>query len=643
MVATEHAMVRRKGALTAGGLLGISLSCLSPTAQAGNFGLGPIDGEWQLQGTYVYSVRTEDPHPGVVATGGRKQVEAPEYLKWPESNNFDDGDRNFDRWDAVNNRATLLGEVQFKYGNDFGALLRGDAFYDMVYRQDRNANDNEESISTSQDPFNSFTDAARFFSGKRARLLDAYAYGSWYLPGNMVMNLRAGKHIAAWGESLFFSGVALAQAPADATKATVPGADVKSILLPVNQISMQLAVNNKLTILGQYKLEFKEIELNPVGEFFSPADVVGPGAEFIYGIRNPLYSDNLSEVDLASTTDINETLDVISALVLGTEPGTAQPLPPDLLGEFISLNLPALGLLTEEQGAPRGIDPQRGPDIRPSDHGQWGFGLRYALNYTTTVGLYRLRYHATTPAPQQNYGYGVLLYNQATGEPLITTQHLGDLLVPTTYNIKYFGGVDMTAASISTVLFGTNFGLELIHRDGYDVLVDVYSPILGDVPSPARAEVWQGLLSMLYVLGPGPFGLWDSVAIVGETGFLHIEDYERQYNPDGQIDNGLTFTRDTAGAQFLFLIDKRNIFSGWDLKTTIGMAGIITGHSAMAGGFGALMGEDDYRGSIGVEFTRLNKLTLGAIYSAYFGGTPDFSERPYQDRDNVALTIKYAF
>ncbi|MGJ8670230.1 MAG: DUF1302 family protein, partial [Oceanococcus sp.] len=93
----------------------------------------------------------------------------------------------------------------------------------------------------------------------------------------------------------------------------------------------------------------------------------------------------------------------------------------------------------------------------------------------------------------------------------------------------------------------------------------------------------------------------------------------------------------------LILIDKRNIFSGWDLKTTIGMAGIIRGHSAMAGGFGALMGESDYRGSLGVEFTRLNKLTLGMVYSAYFGGEPDFSERPYQDRDNLAVTAKYAF
>lgn len=613
-----------------------ALMCASPATKAGNFGLGPLDGEWQLQGAYVYSVRTENPHRGVIATGGRPEVETPEFLKWPESNNFDDGDRNFAQWDAVNNRFTLLGEMQLKWGPDFGALIRGDAFYDMVYRDDRNAHDNEESISTSQDPFNSFTDAARKFSGKRSRLLDAYVYGNWYLPGNMVLNLRFGKHIAAWGESLFFSGVALAQAPADATKATVPGADVKSILLPVNQVSFQLAVDDKLTLLGQYKLEFKEIELNPVGEFYSPADVVGPGREKIYGIRNPLFFDNLSQFNFTNN-DLLETLNLIGVLALGVDPGLPLIIPDGLP----AIQLPETGLAFP--GAPRGVDPVYTGDIVPSDHGQWGFGLRYALNYTTTVGAYHLRYHATTPAPVQNYGFGVLAPSPVPGGPDITTEFFGaeGLLVPTTYNIKYFPGVHLSALSLSTVLFGTNFGMELIYRDGADVLVDVAAPILGIVPTPTRAEVYQALVSWLYVLGPGPF--WDSIAWVGETGFLHIGDVEPQDGPAGGSFDKLTYSRDTAGIQMIALIDKRNIFSGWDLQVPLAAAANITGHSALAGGFGSLFGEGDYRGSVGVNFTRLNKLTLGVIYNAYFGGKPDFDKRPYQDRDSLSLTVKYSF
>lgn len=607
---------------------------LPGAVQADSFSLGPFNGEWQLQGSYAYAVRLENPHPGVIATAGRPEVETPEYLKWPESNNFDDGDRNFAQWDVVNNRATLLGEVGLKYGNDFGLLLRGDAFYDLAYREDRNAHDNPESISTSQDPFNSFTDAARRFSGKRGRLLDAYVYGSWFWDNGVVLNLRLGQHIAAWGESLFFSGMALAQAPADATKATVPGADVKSILLPVNQISMQLSLTNKLTLLGQYKLEFQEIEINPVGEFFSIADVVGPGAETIYGIRNPLFFDNLSQFNFTNN-DLIETLNLIDQLAFGD----ALPDIPLLIPEGLPpVQLPETG--ARFPGAPRDIGVTRGPDIVPSDHGQWGLGLRYALNFTTTVGAYRLRYHNTTPGPVQNYGFGLLAPSPVPGGPDLTTE-LFNLEVPVTYNIRYFSGVDLSAISFSTVLFGANIAGELIHRDGVDVLVDVAAPILGLVPTPSRAEVWQLLISGLYIIGPGP--LWDSIVIVGETGFVHVEDVEAQPSPAGGFFDDLTYDRDAAAAQMLAIVENRNVFPGWDLRVPISVAGVINNRSSFLGGFGSLLGQDDYRFGIGVEFTRLNRLTLGLLYNGFFGGTPDFDARPLQDRDTLAFTAKYNF
>ncbi len=76
---------------------------------AGSFKLGPLDGEWQMQGSYVSSIRTENPHPGVVETGGREEVEAPEWPKSPESHPFDAGERKFDKVGAAHNRDTLLG------------------------------------------------------------------------------------------------------------------------------------------------------------------------------------------------------------------------------------------------------------------------------------------------------------------------------------------------------------------------------------------------------------------------------------------------------------------------------------------------------------------------------------------------------
>ncbi|MDD3765079.1 MAG: DUF1302 family protein [Nevskiales bacterium] len=641
-------MAARRGGRTAvgGGWLrhGAALlggAVIAQSAHAGSFDLWGIDGSYQLQAAYAFAVRLHDPHNGIINTPPSDEIPIPDYIKFPESNNYDDGDRNFAGGSIVNNRLSALGEIQFNK-DEYGVLIRGDAFYDHVYRRE-NDNDSPDTINkTDGDPnyefegiVNEFTDNARYRSGRRARLLDAYAYGSWYLGDETALNLRVGRHIAAWGESLFFSGVALAQAPADATKATVPGADVKSILLPVNQVSMQLALTNKLTLLGQYKLEFKPTELNPVGEYFSVSDVVGPGAQFIWGIENPLYLANLGDINLLSD-DVPEALQLVVDLLAPNLP-TGQLT--GLLGNILAgldpvlpdINVPVQQL--NQPTTPRYINVVRGRDIVPSDYGQWGLGLKYRLTWETTIGLYHLRYHDTTPAPVQNYGYATLLPNLG-----ITTQALG-LQVPVTYNIRYFDGIDLSALSFSTTLFGMNIGGEAIFREGANILVDVDGGLLGPVPTPTRGRVMQGLLSGLYSAGPRLF--WDSLTIVGEAGYVHVDDVDEACGPTS-CSQELTYTRDAWGYSFLGLIDRKNVFSGWDLQIPLTYAAVGGGHSSLLSGLGSLMGEGDKRASIGLNLTYLQDLQFGISYNAFLG-KPDFEERPYADRDYVSFVTKYNF
>ena len=625
---------------TAGGRLFLCAALAAgfhSAAWCGSFDLFGINGDWQLQATYALGVRTEKPNDGIINTRPSPRIPLPDYLKLPESINYDDGDRNFRRWALVNNRASVLGELLLQK-DEYGLLVRGDAFYDNVYRR-HNDNDSPDTINKTELPVDAFTSNARRYDGQRARLLDAYAFGTWNFGDDMALNLRVGRQVVAWGESLFFAGVALAQGPADATKATVPGADVKSILLPVNQVSMQFGITEKLTLLGQYKLEFKEVELNPVGEYFSVADVVGPGAEFIYGIQNPLYLSNLSDINLLSD-DVPEALDLILRLLapqlpagqvtslLGNVLSTLDPLLPNV-------NLPVGGI--QQPGVPKNINVQRGPDQKPSRYGQWGAGLKYQLTSQTGVGLYHLRYHNTTPALVQNYGYAVLLPGNGV-TPDITTQALG-LKVPVTYNVTYFDGIHLSAASFSTSLFGANIGGEFIYRDGVDVMVDVDGGLLGPVPTPTRSRVMQGLLSGLYVIGPGLF--WDAIQIVGETGYVHVNSVDPACGPTSCSKN-LTYTRDAWGYSFLAMMDRKNIFSGWDLQVPVTFAGVGAGHSSLLSGLGSLMGPGDYRASIGFNFTHLQALTLGIVYNAFIG-RPDFKDRPYQDRDYAAVTATYRF
>jgi hypothetical protein len=610
-------------------------TALSYSGAANAYSFWGIEMDSQLSATYSTAMRVESPSNGIINPPPPPEIPVADFLKVSQFN-FDDGSQNFNKGSLINNRMTLLGELNFAR-DDFGLVLRGDVFYDRVYRK-RNDNNSPDTINKTEGDVNEFSNDARYRDGRRARFLDAYVYGSWYLGESAALNVRVGRHIAAYGESLFFSGISFAQAPADATKAAIPGADVKSILLPVNQISAQLSLNDRVSFVGQYKLQFKHTELYPVGEFFSPADVVGPGAEFIYGLRNPLFFGNYQNTNLFSTDTVQ--LLQTAAGFLNTELPAGAALT-TLFNNLDSLlpDVPIPVALIPQPNQPRFINVIRQGDIRPSAHGQYSVGIKYQLTPTTNVGAFRLRYHDTNPAPVQNYGSAPLLVGP-NGTPLISTGDLG-LLVPTTYNIRYFDGVDMTALSLSTSLFGANIGMDLTYREGTPVLVDADGGIQGPIPTPVRGNVGQIQFSGLYTIGPRWF--WDTLTLVGEIGYNNVFSHQQACaaTPDS-CRRDFTNTRDASAAQMIVLIDKKNVFPAWDVNFPIIMSGVINGQSSLLGGFGQLNGPGDYRASVGVNFTRLQALTLGMAYNAYIGSA-DTKLRPIQDRDNVSFSAKYNF
>jgi len=203
----------------------------------------------------------------------RTEKAAREYLDNP---NQDDGTRNFDRGSFITNRLNALGEISLKHDN-IGALVRGSIFYDAAYR---GTNDNNSPNTVNKrGSHNRFTSDTSDLSGQKARLLDAYVYGTWALEGERYLALSLGRHIVAWGESLFFANISQGQVPLDATKFNVPGTEAKEGYLPVGQLSGSLTLTPELTLAAYYEYKWEETQLNPVGSFFG-TDVFGPGAEF---------------------------------------------------------------------------------------------------------------------------------------------------------------------------------------------------------------------------------------------------------------------------------------------------------------------------------------------------------------------------
>ena len=92
-------------------LLAVFLGGAALPASAGSFDLFGAEGQYQVQAAYSAAMRLQDPDDRIINAPPAASIPLPDYLKLPESNNYDDGNRNFKKHSLVNNRLSLLGEV----------------------------------------------------------------------------------------------------------------------------------------------------------------------------------------------------------------------------------------------------------------------------------------------------------------------------------------------------------------------------------------------------------------------------------------------------------------------------------------------------------------------------------------------------
>lgn len=348
--------------------------------------------------------------------------------------NNDDGNRNFDQGDLINNRVKIVMEGDFRYKERFGAFIRGKAFYDWAYMS---SNSNDSPLTNNNSSFygGSLTDTQDFTSGtedrhgKDAEILDAYAYGSMDI-GNTGLELRVGRQAVSWGESLFlFNSIMTAQSPLDATEANVPGVELRDLLLPVGQVLANVAISDNLTLSGYYQWEWDKTRLNESGAFF--------------------------------TVDGNQANDALLDA-----------------GENVLL----------AEGVPASID--HGADTDAKDDGQFGLAVRYVaepLNYSE-FGLYYVNYHEKLPMVDFTpFGGQPSAANGSFPSPL-------DVMDASAYSFAYKEDVQLLGFSVGTALGDTNVGLEMTYRTDYPVNVKDTSSPFG---SYSDADVFQAQLSVI--------------------------------------------------------------------------------------------------------------------------------------------------
>ncbi|MCK6389052.1 MAG: DUF1302 domain-containing protein, partial [Zoogloea sp.] len=272
--------------------------------------------DWRVNSTYTLSTRMENRDPKIAAYSGGN-----------------DGTNNFDKGSLTANRLSLLLDASVTNGVN-GLVLSASTFYDDVYHR---TNDNTGLVNK-PGAVDEFTADARRYHGGYTRLLDAYVFNTFELGEGRRANVRLGRHVVSWGEALFFPSISLAQGPADGTKTGIVGTETKDQLLPEDQISTQIEMSPKWSLLGHMQFGFHTTLAPAPGSYLSSADSTGPGGTCLQPYRS---------VGGRSVCSYG----------------------------------------------------QRGNDIDPGNTPQWGVGTRYRLTEETEVGLYYLNYHDRSPLP----------------------------------------------------------------------------------------------------------------------------------------------------------------------------------------------------------------------------------------------------
>jgi hypothetical protein len=242
------------------GRLGVVLPVLlamlwgTPVA-AFQFNLGEVNGNFDSTLSYGLSMRVAERDQAIIGlpSGGTAY-----------SVNGDDGNLNYKNGKLISNTVKVTSDLSLDYGN-FGLFVRGSAFYD--FENENNDRDRTE-----------LSDGALDLVGKDAKLLDTYLWWN-FQAGDMPGQIRLGDQVLSWGESIFIQNGINVINPVDLSALRVPGSELKEALVPVGMVSASISPTEDLTLEGFYQYDWKKVEIDPTGSYWSTQDFPGKGGD----------------------------------------------------------------------------------------------------------------------------------------------------------------------------------------------------------------------------------------------------------------------------------------------------------------------------------------------------------------------------
>ncbi len=348
------------------------LAVMAPNALAYEFNWGSVSGQLDSTLSIGSQWRLQDPASDLTAVvnGGSKN-----------SANYDDGNLNFDKGDAIATVFKGSHDLELSYQH-YGAFIRGRYWYDSVLKDDK--------MSHREIP-----DAAVDESGSGANVLDAFVYGDFFV-GNRPLSVRIGRQVISWGESLFIQGGINVINPFDVTAFRAPGAEIKEGFLPTDKIYANFAFTDEVSIEAYVDTDWRRTEIDACGTFWGPADFAGRGCNYAVATTGEHLIDGPGQFEdvLRAYQQANIRLGLAEseAAIAEATAGVA------------SAGLAAAGAIAGEVGlalAPSylRVVHRLEDDLPDDDKLQFGAAIRWfspELN-NTEFGFYYIKYHSKLP------------------------------------------------------------------------------------------------------------------------------------------------------------------------------------------------------------------------------------------------------
>ncbi len=594
---------------------------VSGQASAFSFYVGDVEASLNTTLSAGATWRTEDRDKRLIAQGNL----GPEFAyttTGASTNNYDDGNLNFEKGDTVSKIVKGNTELFLNYNVDssfltrVGGFVRGRYWYDFELKDESRAMDDVGQVRELN------KEAKDNASG--GELLDAYVFSDWYL-GEVPLSVRYGKQVLSWGESTFIQGGINTINPVDVQAFRAPGSELKDALLPVEMFYMSAGVTENITFETFVQADWEPVRPDDCGTFFSTNDFAsdGCGPVLLAGqlpdsvvLAQGLVADRLADQEADSKDQFGVAMRWYVPALNDSELGFY----------YIKYN----SRLPYVSGVVR--DPANGENLP-----------KYYIEYPENINLYGISINTTTPGGWSlgaEYSYrdkmplqwnafelifgGNEVINPETGLPasLLQVQREAEaggasLDGQATKGYDSFG---VSQAQFTLIKFFD----QVMGASRMSLITEFGATYVHDLPDLDEARYGR---SGTFGIGTLPGGACDGTGTTGIA--LNI-------NSSYCTNDGFT-TDFSWGYRARLVWDYPNAIAGINLSPQLAWSHDVEGYAPQPGGN---FNEGNKAVGISLQGVYQNKITGNIGYTNFFGGKP-YNE--LTDRDFVSASVSYSF